>query len=80
MAGPFGGVSNAGLRQFESPHPPTQPHTHTHTFAPSVAAQVGLAHISELSDEKVKDINGLFRPKQAVRAKVSGVCRLTQVD
>ena len=30
----------------------------------------GLAHVSELSDRKVKDVNALFRPGQAVRAKV----------
>ena len=31
----------------------------------------GLAHVSELSDKKVKDIHAMFRPGQAVRAKVS---------
>lgn len=39
------------------------------------SAVVGLAHISELQDSgKVKDPAALFRPKQAVKAKVCGAC------
>lgn len=34
---------------------------------------MGLAHISELADGKVKDINALFRPKQSVRARILSI-------
>lgn len=35
--------------------------------------QVGLAHISELADTKVQDINAMFRPKQVVKARVMSI-------
>lgn len=46
------------------------PHALLHALL--MILQSGLAHISELLDEgKVKNIHGLFRQNQIVRAKVS---------